>query len=433
MKSILRITIINFLSIAFVAIIQSCEKKSTLPEVTTEKVRGITQISAQSGGNVIDDGGAEVTARGIVWATNQNPTTSSDKTSNGTGTGSFTTIINGLTANTTYYIRAYAINSEGTSYGEERDFTTSVPSTGIKKSDFPGGSRSGSTSFSIGSKVYLGLGSGDTYSSPRDFWEWDQATNIWIKKADYPGNSAGGAVGFSIGAKGYIGTGYVISGGVTNEFWEYDPATDTWTEKASLPVSAARAYASGFSIGTKGYIGIGDPTNEWEYTSYFQDFWEWDQATNVWTQKADYGGSGRSSAVGFSIGTKGYIGTGYVTDIVASSSFSRDFWEWDQTTNVWTQKANLGGSGRLLAVGFSIGTKGYIGTGLASDGVLSSYYSKDVWEWDQATNIWTRKADLEGYERYSAVGVSIGDKGYIGTGFGKFDDPFQDFWEYDPK
>ena len=102
MKSILRITIINFLSIAFVAIIQSCEKKSTLPEVTTEKVRGITQISAQSGGNVIDDGGAEVTARGIAWATKQNPTTSSDKTSNGTGTGSFTTIINGLTANTTY-------------------------------------------------------------------------------------------------------------------------------------------------------------------------------------------------------------------------------------------------------------------------------------------------------------------------------------------
>ncbi len=76
---------------------------------------------------------------------------------------------------------------------------------------------------------------------------------------------------------------------------------------------------------------------------------------------------------------------------------------------------------RSSAVGFSIGTKGYIGTGIrgGGDGWEGNYYHlKDFWEWDQATNVWTRKADLEGSGRSNAVGFSIGTKGYIGTGIG---------------
>lgn len=426
MKSVLKITVIVFLSIASITIMQSCEKQSAPPELTTEIVTGITETSAVTGGNVVDDGGAEVTARGIAWSATQNPTTSSNKTNNGTGKGYFTTIMNGLTANTTYYVRAYAINSEGTSYGNEISFKTSEQGKGVQKSDFPGGKRSGATSFSIGTKLYLGLGSGNDFLniSPRDFWEWDKETNIWTRKADFPGNSSSGAVSFSIGNKGYIGTGYNIkTEGFTNELWEYDPATNTWTEKASLPVSAARSGATGFSIGTKGYIGTGG-----DGTSYFRDFWEWDQETNIWTKKADFGGTGRLGAVGFSIGNKGYIGTGFFTDGVALFGYyQKDFWEWNQETNTWTKKADFGGIGRSGAVGFSIGNKGYIGTG------ANEPYYKDFWAWDQETDIWTKKADLKGYSRVAAVGVSIGDKGYIGTGYGGNDISLQDFWEYEPE
>ena len=72
----------------------------------------------------------------------------------------------------------------------------------------------------------------------------------------------------------------------------------------------------GFSIGNKGYIGTGN--------FFTKDFWEWDQATNTWTQKADFGGFPRELAVGFSIGNKGYIGTGW-----DGSSLKQDFWEYD--------------------------------------------------------------------------------------------------------
>ena len=94
------------------------------PTVTTANVTQITADSARSGGNVIDNGGTPVTARGVCWSTAPNPTTANNRTSNGTGTGAFTSYLTNLTTNTTYYVRAYATNSAGTAYGGQRRFTT---------------------------------------------------------------------------------------------------------------------------------------------------------------------------------------------------------------------------------------------------------------------------------------------------------------------
>lgn len=98
-----------------------------VPTVTTNSVTNITQTTATCGGNVVNNGGATVTARGVCWSTSSNPTINNSHTSNGTGTGSFTSNITGLTAGTTYYVRAYATNSAGTGYGETRTFTTTAP------------------------------------------------------------------------------------------------------------------------------------------------------------------------------------------------------------------------------------------------------------------------------------------------------------------
>lgn len=95
-----------------------------MPLVTTSSVTNITQTSVACGGNVTSNGGATVTARGVCWSTSQNPTVSNSHTTDGSGTGSFTSSITGLTASTTYYVRAYATNSAGTSYGEQKSFMT---------------------------------------------------------------------------------------------------------------------------------------------------------------------------------------------------------------------------------------------------------------------------------------------------------------------
>ena len=96
------------------------------PTITTTPAVDVTCTSATVGGNVTSDGGLSVTERGIVYSTTKNPTTSSNKKTSGTGTGSYSINLTGLAAETTYYVRAYAINNKGTAYGEEVSFKTTV-------------------------------------------------------------------------------------------------------------------------------------------------------------------------------------------------------------------------------------------------------------------------------------------------------------------
>ncbi len=100
------------------------EPQKELPVVATSAVSEITENSAKAGGNVTSDGGAAVTARGVVWSAAPNPTLADSKTTNGVGTGEFVAELITLEAGTTYYVRAYATNSEGTAYGDPVSFET---------------------------------------------------------------------------------------------------------------------------------------------------------------------------------------------------------------------------------------------------------------------------------------------------------------------
>lgn len=104
------------------------------PVLTTDTLPNVTSTSVVSGGNITSDGGYPVTARGICWSISQyvNPSLTfkdsipsvGNVTVDGTGTGQFTSTVNGLVPNTTYHIRAYATNSQGTSYGLDVSITT---------------------------------------------------------------------------------------------------------------------------------------------------------------------------------------------------------------------------------------------------------------------------------------------------------------------
>jgi len=96
----------------------------TTPTVTTTPASSITDQTASSGGNVTNDGGSAVTARGLAYGTSVNPDINGTITSDGSGTGSFTSNISSLSVNTQYYYRAYATNAQGTSYGSELNFFT---------------------------------------------------------------------------------------------------------------------------------------------------------------------------------------------------------------------------------------------------------------------------------------------------------------------
>jgi len=187
---------------------------------------------------------------------------------------------------------------------------------------------------------------------------------------------------------------------------------NAWTQKADFGGSA-RQRAVSFSIGSKGYIGTGRDGA----AIVKNDFWEYNTINNTWTQKANFGGTARQRAVGFSIGSKGYIGTG------ENTAYLKDFWEYDTLGNFWTQLADFGGTARSMAFGFSIANNGYVGAG------LSGVKWKDFWKYDTTNNSWTQLSDFGGTGRTDAIAFSIGNKGFAGLGHdGNWK---KDFWEYD--
>jgi len=291
-----------------------------------------------------------------------------------------------------------------------------IAQTWLPRANVGGPGREYAVTFSIDNKGYIATG-WDLSNVRNDLWEYDPLNNTWTQKANLTGPARGYAVGFSIGKKGYIGTGGYA------DFWEWDQTNDTWTKKADFP-GGIRTEAVGFSIGNKGYIGMGNCS--------CNDFWEWDgdsaSATyNTWIQRSNFiGGSGtRAAAVAFSIGKKGYVATGYKPLLGY-----RELWEWDGDTtspafNTWTQKANYGGTGRNSAAGFAIGTKAYVGTGDDGDSLRS-----DFWEWDQQTDMWTQKPRFAGTARFNGVGFYIGNIGYLGTGNDYSGNYRNDFWMY---
>ena len=146
------------------------------------------------------------------------------------------------------------------------------------------------------------------------------------------------------------------------------------------------------------------------------DLWEYDQTTNTWTQKANIPVTGTFLASGFSIGLKGYL-------LVDKSNF----WEYDSETDVWTQKANIGISNNIdRAGGISINGKGYLG-GIGQN-------NEELWEYTPPTNAWKYLGNIPSGERSIPIGFSIGNLLYIGTGYGyRNGDVFKkDFWEVNP-
>jgi hypothetical protein len=188
-----------------------------------------------------------------------------------------------------------------------------------------------------------------------------------------------------------------------------------WNVKTGLK-GKARNYTSTFSIGTRLYTCLGNNVG----FSPLKDLWQYDPATDAWTQKADFGGPARWGAFVFVVGSKAYIGCG--RDSLSSYS---DFWEYDAPNDSWNQLGGFSGGNRRGATAFVINGKGYAGFGW--DG--TSYFN-DLYEYNVASDSWTQKADFPESGRNYPVSFVIANKGYVGTG--NDGTPRSNFYKYTP-
>lgn len=173
---------------------------------------------------------------------------------------------------------------------------------------------------------------------------------------------------------------------------------ESWDQKADFPGDFWWQSVS-FSIGSKGYVGTGtsNPSN------IHDDFWEYDTEHNTWT-KLESLPMNLQESVGFSIGSKGYIGTG---EYVNGDSLTNRFFEYDVDQNIWTELASFPGVARDHAFGFSVNNKGYIGGGSGGN---------DLWEYDPETQQWNEKSNMPISKIRGAASFTIGDLAYIGVG-----------------
>jgi N-acetylneuraminic acid mutarotase len=202
-------------------------------------------------------------------------------------------------------------------------------------------------------------------------------------------------------------------------------AQNTWDKRESVGGSK-RERAVGFSIGTRGYIALGQDT----LNQMMNDLWEFDPGTNSWTQKAMFPGLPRRDAVAFTIGNKAYVGTGMSNADAFAGTTLADFWEYNPVTNTWTAKAGYpGGSGFGIyySSAFSLAGKGYVCCGKQG----ASSYSNELWQYTPSTNSWAMKAYYPPGVRYGGVAFTIGNYAYYGTGTDE--NVFtQEFYRYDP-
>lgn len=239
--------------------------------------------------------------------------------------------------------------------------------------------RSGAVAFNAGNKGYVGTGVDDNGNKLNDFWCYNPGTNDWTSVNPYPGSARYSAVAFSVNDKGYVGTGYDVNG-ETKDFYEYTPSSDSWTQ-VPYPGSKRRDACT-FVIGNKAYLLTGKD-NE----MHDKELYVFDGDSKTWTKKRDIADSNadedydddyttivRSGAVAFSVNGKGYLATG------SNTSSMSNVWEYDPATDLWTEKTSFEGGSRSEAVAFGIGNYGYISTGKSS----ASYVYDDLAIFDPA-------------------------------------------------
>jgi hypothetical protein len=222
-----------------------------LPKVRTAAVTDITKTSAVLNGEVTYDGGGEVTARGVVWGSNENPTLEDNVMDGGTGTGEFSVDLTGLEIFTTYHVRAWATNSVGTAYGENISFTTLANITQFwVVGDYNGWDNSDNAKYIISTPTNNGAAEGYIYLTSGSFklatdHSWDDAHTYGDDgsgELTNPGNN------IAVDADGYYlikasletmtysltKTIWGILGDATPNGWgdetalTYDPASATW-------------------------------------------------------------------------------------------------------------------------------------------------------------------------------------------------------------
>jgi len=203
-----------------------------------------------------------------------------------------------------------------------------------------------------------------------------------------------------------------------------------WSTLPGNP-GTGRELSVSFNINGLVYYGTGRSPSFFGGYDYYEDFWVFDPATNVWTQKANYGYGPIAGSFSFAIGNTGYVGCGF--DMY--TQVTTQFYNYNPTTNIWTSIGATGIPYLDMSTAFVLNDQAYIAGGGSQFGGSASFL-----RYDPITSVFTTLPDIGGtghpnsvfLKRYCATGMALNGKCYVGTGYNYLDQGMNDWWEYDP-
>jgi N-acetylneuraminic acid mutarotase len=239
-----------------------------------------------------------------------------------------------------------------------------------------------------------------------DFMRYEAATDTWEMLPEFPGQARSFAYGTARGTKAYVGFGG-FGGAYFKDLWEYDTETEEWTQLADCPCDA-RLHPAFVQLDDKIFVGMGN--NQ----SNLKDWWEYDIPTDTWTQKDDLPGPTRHHPFYFGIGDIAYVGFGHGNNFQGNLSIYKDFYQFDPATDEWTQLNDFPGEARVAGTQFDYNGKGYI---LSGDGDNHSFMEEgEFWEYEPETDTWTQLPSHPGGSRWAPGNFVIDNYVYFMCG-----------------
>ena len=303
---------------------------------------------------------------------------------------------------------------------------TSIPQYGnwVSVTPFQGSARTEAVAFVISNYAYVGTGIDNLNNRYNDLYKFDPSNLSWSQVASCAGmKPRNSAVAFNTNGKGYVGTGFDGKNALS-DFWQYDPVANSWAQKASLGDSNGlkpRYNAVAFGIGNNGYVSTGNDS-----INFLKDVWQYDAIADKWTKKIDFPGSARDQAVSFVYNNKGYIVTGLGTNGTTLNDFysfdpsKPDASAWSQLRYISNFSPNSYDDGYISIVRYN--AVGFVMTQTVSDGggdrayITTGSAGSTTWAYNFATDLWNQKTSYEREARSGAVGFSVLNRGFVGLG-----------------
>lgn len=241
----------------------------------------------------------------------------------------------------------------------------------------------------------------------------------WTASPVFPGDERDGIFSFVINDQAYVG------GGITrHDFYRYNPIANKWDTLNTVANDSDRCFAAAFAVSGMGYVIGGDPA----FGQSMKDVWEYNPATDMWTQKNDFPGGNRVGMLVLQIGNRVFVGGGcesFGSGGVVNAK--KDFYEYNAATDSWTPLADLPYEAAFPS-GFVIDGKGYLVFGEDN----SSVYHNELYCLDTTNMQWTQKQAFPGDARSAGVAFTLNGKGYAGLGQEDLLANYQDFYAYTP-